>query len=552
MNPSPKSQSHPQSHSHHHPQPHPPPSPKAKIRCSHEKPSCRRCQKHNIECIYSISRRLGRPAKKKDGCSSPSATPAGTAARGGGLGGTLDHDPLDLERCFGPQQQQQQQGAQRGMMRGGQKKKNKVKEDGGMGMGMGLGLGMDMGIGMGIGVGVGMGMGMEVQMGLQEVDALGHRGHGLDDTLMLENMAGVEMDPVSLEGGSSVQTDCFMDGGLFSVSDGIDLSTDSWLHEFMTNPAADLAQERELLDSLGLSSIKPESSCVENSPETKGFVTETQDEGYLAPTTFEHQQQQQQQQQSDVPDQKYLKEDLLAWPQPVENFPRPVSITDSTPAKVSKRGCGYALPPTGGEITPTPAMLQYQCQCHERTSRELIRVNIFASRAGPYATIDSILSCQRVLQQLSETILQCTVCCRTRANLLMVVIVGIDSLVTALEAITSVDSGLADRLFAGYHHHDQLLPDRRYRGPGLQFRSQVEACPLVVGGFCVPTEDKFCFIKHVLWLRLSEMLATVRKIRVCTQEISPVSASRGKLIMMMETDRRLELIMMRTKMLARP
>ena len=38
----------------------------AKIRCSHEKPSCRRCQKHNIECIYSMSRRLGRPAKKKD------------------------------------------------------------------------------------------------------------------------------------------------------------------------------------------------------------------------------------------------------------------------------------------------------------------------------------------------------------------------------------------------------------------------------------------------------------------------------------------------------
>ncbi|KAJ5641344.1 hypothetical protein N7490_005344 [Penicillium lividum] len=37
----------------------------AKIRCSHEKPSCRRCLKHKIECIYSVSRRLGRPAKKK-------------------------------------------------------------------------------------------------------------------------------------------------------------------------------------------------------------------------------------------------------------------------------------------------------------------------------------------------------------------------------------------------------------------------------------------------------------------------------------------------------
>lgn len=38
----------------------------AKIRCSHEKPSCRRCQKHRIDCIYSMSRRLGRPAKKRE------------------------------------------------------------------------------------------------------------------------------------------------------------------------------------------------------------------------------------------------------------------------------------------------------------------------------------------------------------------------------------------------------------------------------------------------------------------------------------------------------
>lgn len=49
----------------------------AKIRCGHEKPSCRRCQKQNIECIYSMSRRLGRPAKKRDLAddSSPRACP---------------------------------------------------------------------------------------------------------------------------------------------------------------------------------------------------------------------------------------------------------------------------------------------------------------------------------------------------------------------------------------------------------------------------------------------------------------------------------------------
>ncbi|KAJ5475354.1 hypothetical protein N7539_008420 [Penicillium diatomitis] len=37
----------------------------AKIRCGHERPACRRCEKHRIECVYSVSRRLGRPAKNK-------------------------------------------------------------------------------------------------------------------------------------------------------------------------------------------------------------------------------------------------------------------------------------------------------------------------------------------------------------------------------------------------------------------------------------------------------------------------------------------------------
>lgn len=50
----------------------------AKIRCSHERPSCKRCQKHNIDCVYSISRRLGRPAKKRDPNLDPSTGQGGS------------------------------------------------------------------------------------------------------------------------------------------------------------------------------------------------------------------------------------------------------------------------------------------------------------------------------------------------------------------------------------------------------------------------------------------------------------------------------------------
>ncbi|KAH9864484.1 hypothetical protein J1614_010418 [Plenodomus biglobosus] len=37
----------------------------SKIRCGQERPCCRRCAKYNIECVYSVSRRAGRPRPRK-------------------------------------------------------------------------------------------------------------------------------------------------------------------------------------------------------------------------------------------------------------------------------------------------------------------------------------------------------------------------------------------------------------------------------------------------------------------------------------------------------
>lgn len=55
---------------------------RSKIRCSQERPACRRCLKHGIECIYSPSRRAGRPRIRRASAvsqSPPSPPPAPTA-----------------------------------------------------------------------------------------------------------------------------------------------------------------------------------------------------------------------------------------------------------------------------------------------------------------------------------------------------------------------------------------------------------------------------------------------------------------------------------------
>lgn len=372
------------------------------------------------------------------------------------------------------------------------------------------------------------------------------------------------------------------------VSDGNDLSSDNWLQEFMSNPVADLVQERELLDSLGLSNNKTESvnntspshSSHFTSPSRSFLTTDSQDQApecyYLAPSDFPSHSQSPADDahgpaDSRTSDLEALKKDSLAWLQPatssIDSIPptvtRAMSATEPSgsfiPTRAPKLNNAYSYVPEHFKTNPTMPSLQYQCQCHEPTIRELIQVNNFASRAGPAATIDSILNCQRVLQQLSHTILQCNLCSRTWINLLMMVVVSIDSLVTALEAIMSLDSGLAERLFA---ENPEPLPTsnrpdnipsanfRRCRASSLYLKTQVDACPLVVGGFCVPCEDKFLFIAQVLYLRLSELQMTVRRIRLCTQEVLAVPAARGRLGMIMETDQRLELIMMKTKLLA--
>ncbi|KAK7229875.1 hypothetical protein V2G26_002045 [Clonostachys chloroleuca] len=47
----------------------------AKVKCGHEKPSCRRCTYHKVECVYGISRRMGRPRARKSPAKDSSPSP---------------------------------------------------------------------------------------------------------------------------------------------------------------------------------------------------------------------------------------------------------------------------------------------------------------------------------------------------------------------------------------------------------------------------------------------------------------------------------------------
>ncbi|KAJ5999679.1 hypothetical protein N7481_000088 [Penicillium waksmanii] len=200
--------------------------------------------------------------------------------------------------------------------------------------------------------------------------------------------------------------------------------------------------------------------------------------------------------------------------------------------------------------TDFPVLLEaatnFNCGCYKQVISELVR---FELKTGPngVSSIDSILACQKELLLQTESILQCNLCSQSeaQANALMVIIVIIDSLLTTLDA--SATSGKPVILEAVPESNAQV-GRRQQKDGGNCLKSHIDTCPLLVGGFQVPVEEKSCFIRQVLQARLSMLLLTVRRIRMCMQQQLAAAFSRGRLLMIMETDRRLQLIMMKIKM----
>jgi hypothetical protein len=186
------------------------------------------------------------------------------------------------------------------------------------------------------------------------------------------------------------------------------------------------------------------------------------------------------------------------------------------------------------------------CSCYKHVMGQLVKSGLRPGANG-CSNIDGLLACQKELVIQTEAIMQCKMCSQSenQANMLMIVIVAIDSVLTMLDtAVTPSRAGCYDETIQSR----EAGPGRKQRDVGAGFKSHMDACPLLVGGFPVPAEEKAYFIRQVLQARLAMLLLAVRRIRVCMQQDLTAALSRGRLLMIMETDRRLQLVMMKIKM----
>lgn len=481
----------------------------AKIRCSHEKPSCRRCQKHKIECIYSVSRRLGRPAKKKD---------SRVENKGEGSSPSLEtFEDLECERAA---------------RRTSRKKGNRS------------------------------GSGTVI------------RPRGARTKSISEEQLSTPTLPENVdESGMSVHLQ-EMNAPTCHTAFGMEFTSENWTQQLMSTRLNEPSPEQtyaeiELEDTFDTpSGYMRQSAPIPIHPSGDPYFPSLQlgpDINISSPNIDRDLETFQTHEQMILLDVK--DPDTAPWPystsildmQPIQGAwmlerphqPIPVLIDPS-----NSNYCPLKSPDTSpdsdiyspdepGPLSPPPS---FSCSCYKHAMGELIRSGL---RTGPdgSVSIDSILASQNELLLQTEAILRCNVCSQSegQANMLMVVIVTIDSLLSTLDATTTSARAVREKEIPSHSPH---LANGKLRdlGSGDGFESHFDACPLLVGGYRVHLEEKSCFILEVLQSRLSMLLLTIRRIRACMQQHLAAVFSRGRLLMIMETDRRLELILMKIKM----
>ncbi|TQB71718.1 hypothetical protein MPDQ_007299 [Monascus purpureus] len=462
----------------------------AKIRCGHEKPSCRRCQKQNIECIYSMSRRLGRPAKKRD----------------------LDDDS-SRRACPGRRNEKKP----RGPKKRARDNENESNHD---------------------------------QAAEKHVDEAAEDG----DSTSIEESLQPPIIPESIDPNP----------GPISVAENLDFSPDSWLQDLVLTQMPEDSTPFDAFDG-GFSkdptsSLLPEAGTVPDGYENTPSSYFALDNGFRSHQAlamgYNHNSTNHRSSTVNTPN---LVPEYRDW-KDSRFLPKSEPVVDglcqSLSSSIDKAHCDYdddysLLPFESMPLERTPPLAPppqldvpsvFNCQCYGLASRELLQI-------------------QLGLQHLADTVLQCGICSKTQANLLMIIVVCVDSLIAMLE--TTVFTRSSRSLGLGLlgvdleNHTDDGFANAAIGREGCSngsshtgpFKSQINTCPLLVGNFRVPLDEKNSFIRQVLHARLSILLATVRKIRQCMQQMLAASSSRGRLIMIMETDRRVQLVMMKIKML---
>ncbi|KAJ5081086.1 hypothetical protein N7456_013324 [Penicillium angulare] len=483
----------------------------AKIRCSHEKPSCRRCQKHNLDCIYSVSRRLGRPAKKREsrvGLEESDSSPIPKRKC----------EPSERDKKARRNSRKKGSRASSGALLRGRMSSATVKEE-------------DEDL---------YTAPISTESKMDDSSALDMEftsDSWLQEAAYTRHSGGSDNQPIQ-----DAYADLDLEDSFDPLPDYMKHSTSAHPHSLGDTYFAPIPIGQDV--NPAQFSIDCDMENIQQHPDQTSYL-EMKEKAEISPWAYGSGSNFDIQPISDQwsLDRAYSSSAILLNSSPPNCCPLQSPGTSQDSDTYSSEASDF--------LNPLDSPPSFTCSCHKQAISELIRSGLSTGPNGS-CNIDSILACQKNLLIQTEAIFECKMCSHSevQANILMIIIVTIDSLLSTLDG-SIPRPGIDERGISAepvQAVNGGKFDVRGGSGSAGGFKSYVDPCPLVVGGFSIPMEEMSYFAQQVLQARLSMLLVTIRRIRVCMQQHLTAVLSRGRLLMIMETDRRLQGIMMKIKM----
>nr|QTE76008.1 ScyR8 [Scytalidium album] len=206
------------------------------------------------------------------------------------------------------------------------------------------------------------------------------------------------------------------------------------------------------------------------------------------------------------------------------------------------------------KCAPSPEPDNRMCNCFASILRELPHLD--QSRLENQAsTIDVVLRVEQGFQQQASKILSCKTCMSNRPSLLLLSAVVIDHIVCMLENTFNVKLKL-QRKSSNEQNNPPFRPSpartvvKPVNGQKVESTGGVTPtcdCLLLVGGQEIVREEKIDFLKQLVQGRLGKLCSTLRQLRTGMQETPQDSNSKAGTIMVMEIYRRLQSVIARDK-----
>lgn len=183
-----------------------------------------------------------------------------------------------------------------------------------------------------------------------------------------------------------------------------------------------------------------------------------------------------------------------------------------------------------------------KCGCHTNLLQKLSVLEEYGTEYS-MPTIDHILSFEEDTRLLIAQILRCSVCLNQRNSLLLLLTVIVDKIVTMLERVTNGKAkGQRGGASSSVTKPNSSRAASRLKkfAPCGDLNSFTNACPLMVGVYKVSDEETNRFLKRFLQTRLYGMSSLLNQMHQSLQQSQQGGVTRAGSLITMDLQRRLQ------------